>query len=214
MGYAFVALFIGITIHSYYYYIHLPKLHFKKASQQQYDAIIVPGLPYDEGEWSLFLKWRIHWSTFLYHQGITKNIIYSGSVVHTPFIEANVMQAFGEKLGVPKSALYAETKAEHSSENLYYSILLAREKGFNKLALATDPFQSDMIDNFITEYNLNVDLIPIVYSIADTINMHEPVIDYAALKVANFVPLEDRENFGERINGTRGHHVDWNSLSN
>ncbi len=214
MGYAFVVLFIGIALHSYYNYVHLPKIHFQKASQQQYDAIIVPGLPYDEGEWSLFLKWRIHWSTFLYHQGITKNIIYSGSVVHTPFIEANVMKAFGTKLGVPEAAMYTETKAEHSSENLYYSILLARDRGFKKLALATDPFQSDMIDDFIERYQLNVDLIPIVYGIGDTINMYEPAIDYPSLKVADFIPLEERENFSERINGTRGHNVDWNSLAN
>ncbi|MBL4653963.1 MAG: YdcF family protein, partial [Flavobacteriales bacterium] len=178
ISYALLLLVLSVTIHSYYYYLKIPATIYDEVKNKQYDVIIVPGVPYDKGNWSLFLKWRIHWSIFLYKQGIAQNIIYSGSAVHTGYIEVDIMKKFGLKLGVPPSRIFTETKAEHSSENLYYSYLLAKELGFQKIALATDPFQSDMLDDFIEEHGMNIDLIPIVYSIADNIDMVEPEIDF------------------------------------
>ena len=212
-SYILLLIVLSITAHSYYYYLRVPASIYNEVKNKQYDVIIVPGVPYDKGNWSLFLKWRIHWSTFLYQQGIAQNIIYSGSAVHTEYIEANIMRRFGTQLGVPANRIFTETKAEHSSENLYYSYLLAKEKGFTKIALATDPFQSDLMDNFIEKYRLKIDLIPIVYSIADSINMIEPKIDFDSEFIDNFIPLSERENLSERLNGTRGEKIDWNLIN-
>lgn len=211
-GYAILLLVFSITIHSWYFYLQVPKKTFEELKTTKYDAIIVPGVPYDAGNWSLFFKWRMHWSAFLYKQGLTNHIIYSGSAVHTEFVEANIMKRFGEKLGIPSDRILIENKAEHSSENLYYSYILAKESGFKKIALATDPFQSDLLDNFIVEHQLDVDLIPIVYSIADTINMFQPLIDYKDEIIEGFVPLKNREDFAKRISGTAGQRINWENL--
>jgi uncharacterized SAM-binding protein YcdF (DUF218 family) len=211
-SYGILLIILSVIIHSYYCYLYVPSSTFNKIKNQQYDAIIVPGVPYDANNWSVFLKWRIHWSAFLYKQGVAKNIIYSGSAVHTAYTEASIMKKFGEKLGISSSNIFIEHQAEHSSENLYYSYIMAKEKGFKRLALATDPFQSDMLDDFIEEYNLDIDLIPIVYSIADTINMIQPAIDFESEFIENFTPLSDRENLSERMSGTRGEKIDWSKI--
>ncbi|MBL4623677.1 MAG: YdcF family protein [Flavobacteriales bacterium] len=213
-GYGLLLIVLSITVHSYYYYLSVPSTTFERVKHEQYDAIIVPGVPYDANNWSVFLKWRIHWSAFLYKQGVAKNIIYSGNAVHTAYTEANIMKKFGEKLGIPSSNIFAEDKAEHSTENLYYSYLLAKKLGFKKLALATDPFQSDMLDDFIEKYDMDIDLIPIVYGIADTINMVQPEIDFKSEFIENFVPLSEREDLSERMSGTRGEKIDWSKIKN
>jgi len=213
-SYAILLIILSVIIHSYYYYLYVPSSTFNKIKNQQYDVIIVPGVPYDANNWSVFLKWRIHWSAFLFKQGITKNIIYSGSAVHTEYVEANIMKLFGEKLGIPSSKIIAEVEAEHSTENLYYSYIIAKARGFKKIALATDPFQSDMLDDYIVKYNMDIDLIPIVYSIADTINMYEPKIKFQDEFIKSFTPLSDRENLNERLKATRGEKIDWNKIKN
>jgi len=50
-----------------------PKRTLKKnLVHQPFDAIIVPGVPYDGENWSGTMKIRVHWSKYLYDQGYTK----------------------------------------------------------------------------------------------------------------------------------------------
>ena len=153
-------------------------------SNAPYDAIIVPGVPYADEYWNKILMGRIYWSLYLYKNGITKNIIYSGSAVYTPYTESKIMAMYASALGVPDSHIYTETKAEHSVENIYYSYQIAQKMGFKKIALATDPFQSKMMVN-------NVE-IP-----ADKAFVHD------------FVSIEERENFFQRLRGTFGKNINY-----
>ena len=90
------------------------------------DAIIVPGVPFSGGNWDSVMKARVTWSCFLYKNGYTRNIIYSGSAVYTPYFEGIIMGLYAEQLGVPKEHIFCETEARHSTENVYYSYLLAK----------------------------------------------------------------------------------------
>ncbi|HEY4154109.1 MAG TPA: YdcF family protein, partial [Puia sp.] len=108
------------------------KLYQQALDKQPYDAIIVPGVPFEIGQWSRVMKGRIYWSKFLFDRGITRNIIYSGSAVYTPYIEADIMAGYAIALGIPKEHVFRETHAEHSTENVYYSYKLARSLGFKK----------------------------------------------------------------------------------
>ena len=114
-----------------------------------YDALIVPGIPFENGNWSFLMKSRVMWSVFLYRQGYAKNLIYSGSAVYSPYVEAKVMAMYAEKMGVPKEHIFVEVNAEHSTENVYYSSLIAKKNGFRKIALATDKFQSRSLAEFL-----------------------------------------------------------------
>ena len=127
------------------------KNYMRTAEKEPFDAIIVPGVPFGQKAWRSILKMRIDWAAHLYKTGIAKNIIFSGSSVYSPYVESKIMGLYAEKLGVPRAHIYTEEQAEHSSENLYYSYKIAKENGFNKIALATDPFQNFFLKSMMIE---------------------------------------------------------------
>ena len=150
-----------------------------------YDAIIVPGVPYDGKHWSEAMRNRVQWSIYLYKKGIAKNIIYSGAAVYTEYEEARVMALYGEALGIPKEHIFLDPRAEHSTENVYYSYRVAKKHGFQKIALATDPFQLNGMRKFIKKFELPVDLLPIIEDSLMKQDLTEPDIDPSSAKCAN-----------------------------
>jgi hypothetical protein len=176
---------------------------------QPYDAIIVPGYPYNGGKWDMVLQLRIHWAYYLYKKCYTKNIIFSGSSVATEYVESRVMANYAEALGVPRENLFTEEKAQHSTENIYYSYRLAKEHGFSKIALSTDPIQTSYMRRFIKRYELPIGLLPTVIDTVKTLNLYEPKINLSGTKQDNFQRLSDRENFFQRFKGTMGKYIIW-----
>ena len=173
-----------------------------------YDVAIVPGLPFKDGKCDTLLKTRILWSVFLYKKGVVKNIIYSGSAVYSPYTEGCGMALYAEALGVDKEHIFIDSVAEHSTENLYYSYQIARDQGFDKIALATDPFQSYMLYKYSKKYfDTEIQFIPIVYdSIAAMMN--QPLsVDISDAHVDGFVPLPERESLKQRVKASRGGRV-------
>ena len=185
-----------------------------KESAQGYDIIVIPGVPLENGKWSAYMKARIYWSKYLYDRGIAKNVMYSGAAVYTPYPEGEIMALYAEAIGIPKEHIFSETKAEHSTENLYYSYKKAKKLGFNKIALASDPFQTKSLRRFAYKIlSPDVGLIPIVYDTLEAMKpkMIDPEINYQRVFVKNFVPLPERENFWKRLRGTRGLDIDTNA---
>ena len=183
----------------------------KKASNESYDLVVVPGVPLENGKWSDTMKARVYWSKYLYDKGIAKNIMYSGGAVYTPYVEAEIMAMYAEAIGIPRKHIFTESKAEHSTENIYYSYKKARKLNFKKIALASDPFQTKMLKRF-TKSNVSKDvvLIPIVFdSLRKTEStMKDPVIDYHKAFVSDFVSLPERKGFWLRLRGTMGKDLD------
>lgn len=175
-----------------------------------YDAIIVPGVPFENGEWSEIMKMRVHWSIYLYNKGYTKNIIFSGSSVYSPYVEAKIMALYAEQLGVAKDHIYTEERAEHSSENLYYSYRVAKENGFEKIALATDPFQGSFLRGFANKIKLDsIGFLPIVFKKLEEVEMITPEIDPSSAYVEDFVSITERENAAIRFQGTMGKYIQY-----
>lgn len=187
---------------------HYAKKSYADAQKEKpYDVVIVPGVPYEGENTTGVMKMRLYWAKLLYDSGITKNIIFSGSSVYTPYVESIVMKIMADSLGVPADHLFSETKAEHSTENVYYSWKMAKGLGFNKIALATDPFQAGMLRSFIKRYCPGMKSVPIIF---DTMNIDEkslPKIDASTAFVSNFVPITSRETFWQRLKGTMGRKV-------
>jgi hypothetical protein len=184
-----------------------------KSKDAQYDMVVVPGVPFDtaEGKWSRTMKARVYWSKYLYDKGITKNVMYSGSSVYTPYYEGEIMAMYAEAIGIPKKNIYTETKAEHSTENIYYSYKKAKKLGFKKIALATDPFQAKMLSRFTyNKVSSDVAIVPIVFDTLKAMEpqMIDPPIDYKKAYNKDFVSLTKRESFWERMQGTIGSKVD------
>lgn len=171
-----------------------------------YDAIIVPGYPY-KGKWHDIMKTRIYWSKYLWEKGLAKHIIYSGGAVYSPYVESMIMKQYAIKLGLPEHLIFAETKAEHSTENLFYSYEMARSKGFKKIALATDPIQSFLLQQYAEDKPFDLEFLPIQYTTLEQLNLTDVKIDPKIALKKNFKALPERESFWQRLKGTMGENI-------
>lgn len=189
-------------------FTHYAKKSYKEAKQlKPYDVVIVPGVPYEGERTSGVMKMRLYWAKHLYDSGYTNNIIFSGSSVYSPYVESIVMKIMADTLGIPPERTFSETKAEHSTENIYYSWKMARAMGFEKIALATDPYQAGLLRSFIRRYCPGMKSVPIVWNVIDVDEKTLPVINPSSAFVSNFVPITERESFWLRLRYTMGKRI-------
>ncbi|PZF72769.1 YdcF family protein [Taibaiella soli] len=189
---------------------------YQKAQQiGPFDAVIVPGVPFKDGRWDTVMKARVLWSWVLYKNGVVKNIIYSGGAVYSPYIEAKIMGLYAQQLGIPRENIYYDSLAQHSTENVYYSYLLAKQLGFKTIALATDPFQSLMLRGY-TKRRFATDIFHLPFS-TDSIskfNYLNPVIDPQSAFVSPWESITKKKGFWARFRGTLGRDIDWAPYKN
>ncbi|MES2513052.1 MAG: YdcF family protein [Bacteroidota bacterium] len=185
-----------------------PQKCFDVAKQKKpYDVIIVPGFPYDSGRVNMVLSERVKWANYLYKNGYTKNIIFSGGAVHSPYVESKVMKLLAIQTGIDAKHIFTETKAEHTTENLYYSSMMADSLGFKNIAFASEAAQCSFMKPFTRKFKLTVDFIPVILdSIVRLPTRLAPIADSLVL-VNNFVSLKNRESKLKSLRGTRGHKV-------
>ncbi|MCC6289202.1 MAG: YdcF family protein [Chitinophagaceae bacterium] len=183
----------------------------KAETNAPYDAIIIPGIQFKNNKWDTVMKGRVYWSKFLFNKGIAKNIIYSGAAVYTPYYEAEIMALYAEAIGIPKANIYTETKAEHSTENIYYGYKRALQLGFKKVALASDPFQTKMLRKFIRKkVNREIAIIPFVIDTLKMLqpSMVDPSIPYEKAFKQDFISIRERDSFWRRLRGTIRGNID------
>lgn len=184
---------------------------YDKAAKRSYDIIVVPGIPLRNGQWDSIMKGRVYWAKFLYDKGIAKNIMFSGSSVYTPYYEGEVMKLFAIEIGIPKEHIFTETRAEHSTENIYYGFHKSRQLGFKTVALATDPYQGKQLKNYAKlRINRNIGIIPFVVDSLKTLwpIMRDPVVDYQQAFNKDFVSITKRQSGWKRFKGTMSWNID------
>jgi len=208
-AFIYVHIFLAIALLlTHCSFSHYAKKSYDRALiEKPFDVIIVPGVPYEKEKTTSVMKMRIFWAKHLYDSGFTKNIIFSGSAVYSPYVESIAMKIIADTLGIPFDHTFFETKAEHSTENVYYSWKMAKEMGFQKIALATDPFQSRLLRSFAKKYCPGVKSIPVVFDLLHIDDKPLPVIDATSAFRENFVSITDRETFWQRFKGTMGRRV-------
>jgi len=212
-----IFLFLSAFLSSCAFSSRTARQYLIDSMDKEYQVIVVPGVPFEKGEWSQIMKARVYWSKYLYDKGIAQNIMYSGSAVYSPYYESEIMAMYAEAIGIPSDHIYIETLAEHSTENIYYSYQKALQLGFDTVALASDPFQTKMLRKFIrTKVDPSVGLLPIVFDTLKTMEpyMTDPVIDYQSAFKENFISLVERESFRERFRGTMGLSIDTSAYKN
>ncbi|MEJ7646563.1 MAG: YdcF family protein [Chryseolinea sp.] len=187
---------------------HYAKVSYSKAKKEKpFDVIIVPGIPYEKESTTSIMAMRVFWAKHLYDSGYARNIIFSGSAVYSPYVEGIAMKIIADSLGIPTDHTFSETRAEHSTENIYYSWKMAKAMGYKKIALATDPFQSGMLRSFIKRYCPGVKSVPVVYDILELDSKNLPEINLTTAYVDDFVSITKREGFWQRLRGTMGQRV-------
>lgn len=183
------------------------KISKKEKDIKTFDVIIVPGVPYQDPAVKFVLKSRILWAKYLFDTQKTKNIIFSGSSVYTPYVEADIMKIYSDSLGIPSANVYRETQAEHSTENIYYSVMMAKKLGFTKIAIATDRYQAMFLNMYLKKNFPEISVIPIDYRKIDMFGDNWPEIDETPAYVENFVSLLERENKATRFKGSMGKNI-------
>jgi hypothetical protein len=156
------------------------------------------------------MKARILWAKYLYDHKVTKNIIFSGSSVYTPYVEGQIMKIYADSIGLPSTNTYSEVEAEHSTENIYYSMLMAKKMGFKRVAVATDQYQAIIINRYIKNMFPELKIIPIQYDKIKTRTAPWPIIDASSAYDDTFVSLVKRENRVKRFKGTLGKNINYN----
>lgn len=176
---------------------------------EPYDVIIVPGMPFDNGVWNKAVKARIYWAKYLLEKGLSKKVMFSGGAVHTEYNEAKAMALYAKKIGIPQELILLETKAEHSTQNVYYSYHRCQDLGYEKMALATDPFQAKMIEKFMLSELPVLDRLPFPLKIIGALDpdMIEPEIEKEEAIEPDFVSIKSRDNRLQRLNGTLGKDI-------
>lgn len=204
-----LVLIVFSSCNAYYnlFYTDPEKCFNAACIKKPYDVVIVPGFPHDSGKVNMVLSERVKWAYYLYENGYAKNIIFSGSAVHSPYIESKVMKLLALQLSINDEHIFTETKAEHTTENLYYSCELAKTLGFKTIAFATEPAQASFMKPFKRKFKLNVDFIPVVADSLYKLPIQLKPIDESSAFVPNFVPLKQREGLIKSLRGTRGHRV-------
>lgn len=180
-----------------------------------FDAVIVPGIPYNGEVWDSIMKARVIWAYVLYKNGVTRNIIFSGGAVYSPYYEAKIMGLYAQALGVPAVRIYYDTLARHSTENLYYSYLIAKQNGFKVVGLATDPIQSALLRRFTaTRFGTPVYHMPFVMDSIRRYNHMVPDIEPAAAMKNDFSSITSEESTIRRFFGTLGRDIEWKEHKN
>lgn len=178
-------------------------------SSNQFDAIIVPGVPFNAPQWDMTMQMRVLWAVHLYKRGLTKNIIMSGGAVYSPYIEGQIMKLYAIKLGVPSEHILIDSLAQHSTENMWYSYKLASKNGLTHVALATDPFQTRMLYRFGKRRLKTVKFLPVIFDTLRTIEHITPEIDYLLYKKNNFTSITETQSKWYRFKGTMGKHINF-----
>jgi uncharacterized SAM-binding protein YcdF (DUF218 family) len=174
---------------------------------QPYDAVIVPGVPFNGSRWDTVMKGRVLWATYLYRKGITKNIIFSGGAVYSPYIEGRIFALYAEALGVPRKNIFVDSLAEHSTENVFYSYQIAKKQGFKKIAVATDPFQSANLMGFTKRRFDDIIFIPFVEDSLRSLSDTDVKIDPTSAMVKDFKPITATQSKFHRFKGTLGRNI-------
>ncbi|MCF8277885.1 MAG: YdcF family protein [Flavobacteriales bacterium] len=182
----------------------------KRNSDVLYDAIIVPGYPfYPSGKMNPIYKARLYWAYHLYKTGRTKHIIVSGNAVSSPYVEAKVYALYLVELGIDPEHIIIEDRAEHSLENVFYSMEIAKAHGFEKVAVVSDKAHSIMIKylNRKFDHEITADFIPARWRfvILNYWNKFDLDIDHSKAFVDDFVHISERKTEEERKRGTSGH---------
>ena len=156
---------------------------------------------------------RVLWAKYLVDNHIAKNIIFSGAAVYSPYVESVIMREYAIAIGIDSTIIFTEQKAEHSTENVFYSYQFAQKMKWNNVALATDYVQIKMVRSFVSKREIPVAYIPAIYDVIDSMDVYrgdsisQPIINDTIAFVPNFEPITDRENAYQRWRGTRGHNI-------
>lgn len=122
--------------------VALPKVLLPRPRQHrrgtQYDVIVVLGAMVEkDGTAGQMLRNRIAKAAELYYEGAAPKLILTGAAAHNRWVEAEVMAAGLQALGVPQNALILESRARTTAENAHFSATIIAEHRWQRVLLVS-----------------------------------------------------------------------------
>ena len=110
-------------------------------ARDHFDAILVLGSPSDpDGNPTPVELSRVTEGVREYERGVAPRLIFSGGPAHNRFIEAEVMAGAAAAQGIPPSAIFVETRAEDTIQNVCYSERLMKSHGWHSAEVISNAF--------------------------------------------------------------------------
>ena len=105
-----------------------------------FDTLIVLGNPArDDGSPGPEQRERVLEAVREYRAGVASAVIMTGGAAHNQYVEAHVMAQYAFALGVPTSALFEETQAQNTIQNVFYSAELMQQHGWHSAEVISSP---------------------------------------------------------------------------
>lgn len=169
-----------------------------------FDAVVVPGCPSDDDGSPTFCQLgRAGQAALLWRDGWTRSFIVSGSDVHTPYVEAEAIAEQMTVLGVPAGQILLEPDALHSDENIYYSLIIARAKGLERLAVASNGPIASMLCEMMVQWGHPCSALALdIGALRKFMPAHDAELRVLrAARTKSWEPLAEREARIAKVNG-------------
>jgi hypothetical protein len=123
-----------------------------------HDVIILLGCPNNaDGTPATCQTTRADDAVKFMQAGYGDQFITSGAAVHNQYVEADTLKQLLIDRGVPATSIVAETRAQHTDENIYYSTRIMESRGWtNAIVISDTPGQ--LIYEATCDSNCCVDL--------------------------------------------------------
>jgi uncharacterized SAM-binding protein YcdF (DUF218 family) len=110
-------------------------------SLTRFDAIIVLGTPADnDGNPTPVQLANVTEGVREYERGVASRLILTGGAAHNRFVEAQVMARTAEAQGIPKSAIFLESKAKNTIENACYATQIMKAHGWRSAEVVSNVY--------------------------------------------------------------------------
>lgn len=161
------------------------------ASQDQAapaDAIAVFGAAEYDGRPSPVFRARLDHAAALYNRGIAPLIITLGGDGGDQYSEGGVGRAYLMSIGVPESAIIAETESRSTAESARRIAVIARANGFHRLVVVSDDTHLFRIHEICQANGLNVltsprPRVPVEGSSPETERIEHEILSYTAWRM-------------------------------
>lgn len=113
----------------------------ENAALGKVDTLIVLGCPaLPDGSPSPEQRERVMEGVRQFRKGVSGHIIMTGTDAHNQFVEADVMTKLAEANGIPATAIFEETKAHDTIQNVYYSDKIMEAHGWHTAEVISSPY--------------------------------------------------------------------------
>ncbi len=136
-------------------FLYFGWMHSTKLEEGSCDALIVLGQRTDNGEIGALLQERLDTAVRLFEQHRYRFLILSGGAVGSERSEAEMMQEYLVRQGVPKDKIIMEALSRNTVQNIAYCRTLLQRSNLNSCLIVSNSFHIRRMKYIAGKLNVN-----------------------------------------------------------